>query len=86
MDDGLTFTIVLTVGIIAIASVLITAIYLNHIDELYETPYEQCLDECGIVYTEERMECLNNCNMAVENIIKDLTDSFDKFDWGEILK
>ena len=70
-------TIIICLTFIIIFVTLIAAIFYH---QVLETPYEKCIDACI------SDDCRENCNDAVENIIADLTDSIDKFDWEEILK
>lgn len=52
--------IIWSVGIIVLLVIIICGVQLLH--EELETPYDKCLDVCGGLYGELKMDCLRECN------------------------
>ena len=51
------------------------------INEMSETPYEQCINKCPSY----NQNCIDSCNNAVIKVVEDLTSSIDKINWEEII-
>ena len=79
MKKSITITTIICLTILILVLALIVAVFYH---QILETPYEKCIEKC----TSYNVDCLENCNDAVENIIGDLTDSIDKLDWEKIIK
>ena len=52
--------------------------------EIAETPYEDCLEACYGLDESQELPCIENCNLLVKDIVFDITDSFDNFEWENL--
>lgn len=77
---------VILVSIICFTVFMLGTMFLQIVRENSETPYEECLDVCTQIWNRDaKVNCIKECNNIVKEIVFDITDSFDNFDWEAVM-